>query len=351
MSKLVLVSLVINNYNYDCFLAQAIDSALAQAYPHVEVIVVDDGSTDGSRQIIEGYGDRIIPIFQANGKQGAAFNNGFAHSQGDIITFLDADDYLYPTAAESVVQAWQADLAKLHYRLDVVDSEGNPRGFSYPQGGSLSKGDIHQAVIMKGTYTGVPTSGNALSRRALEQVMPIPPEFNTTSDDYLSVLIPLHGEVAALETPLGAYRIHTNNQWAMSTVSAERFHRFIRHDRQRCQLLTIKGKELGFDVPDDLEMRFLGRVWSRLSSLKFDPASHPIAEDRPLALARAGIKAVWLYSDHNWPKKIIFSVWFIWVGVMPPALARPAIIWLFAPQFRPKPIDWTLTKLRALVST
>lgn len=351
MDKKLFISIIINNYNYDRFLAQSIDSALAQTYPHTEVVVVDDGSTDGSRQIIESYGDRITPIFQSNGKQGAAFNNGFAHSNGDIIIFLDSDDYLYPNAVEQIIQAWQPDLAKLHYRLEVVDTDSNPRGYSYPQGGKLVTGDIHQTILTMGTYTGVPTSGNALSRSALAQVMPIPAEFNTTSDDYLSVLIPLYGKVAAIETPLGAYRIHTSNQWAMSTVSAERFHRFIRHDRQRCELLQAKGKELGFDVPKDLEMRFLGRVWSRLSSLKFDPASHPIPEDKPLALARAGIKAVWLYSNHNWQKKIIFSLWFMWVGVMPSALAKPAITWLFAPQFRPKPIDWTLTKLRTLVST
>jgi hypothetical protein len=97
-------------------------------------------------------------------------------------------------------------------------------------------------------------------------------------------------------------------------------------------------------------MRFLGRVWSRLSSLKFDPDSHPVPEDKPLSLTSAGIKAVWQYSDHNWQKKIIFSLWFLWVGLMPVPLAKPAIVWLFAPQFRPKPINWTLTRIRSWVS-
>ncbi|MCY7286429.1 MAG: glycosyltransferase, partial [Cyanobacteria bacterium CAN_BIN43] len=68
--KLLLVSIIINNYNYDRFLVQAIDSALSQTYPHVEVIVVDDGSTDRSREIITSYGDRLMSIFQDNGKQG-----------------------------------------------------------------------------------------------------------------------------------------------------------------------------------------------------------------------------------------------------------------------------------------
>jgi glycosyltransferase involved in cell wall biosynthesis len=95
MESNLLVSIIINNYNYDRFLAEAINSALNQTYPYTEVIVVDDGSTDNSRQIIAEYGDRIIPILQPNGKQASAFNNGFAHSKGEIIIFLDSDDYLY----------------------------------------------------------------------------------------------------------------------------------------------------------------------------------------------------------------------------------------------------------------
>lgn len=350
--EMPLVSVIVNNYNYEHFLKKSIDSALSQSYKAVEVFVVDDCSTDGSPQVIEQYGDRITPILhETNGKQGAAFNSGFAQCKGDIILFLDADDYLYPRAVEKIVQAWLPELAKTHYRLDVVDSEGSLRGYSYPQGGSLDSGNLSSAILNIGTYKGVPTSGNALGRSALEQVMPIPDEFNTTADDYLSVLIPFYGNVAAIETSLGAYRIHDSNQWAMSKVTSERFHRFIRHDQQRCKLLKEKGEALGFSVPNDLETRFFGRSWSRLSSLKFDPLNHPIPEDRPVSIALSGINAVWKYSDHNWQKRLIFTLWFLWVGLVPSKLARPAIVWLFAPQFRPKPIDWALTKLRSLVST
>ena len=65
----MLVSIIITNYNYGQFLAQAIESALAQTYPHVEVIVIDDGSTDHSAGIIRSYGKRISPIFKPNGGQ------------------------------------------------------------------------------------------------------------------------------------------------------------------------------------------------------------------------------------------------------------------------------------------
>jgi glycosyltransferase involved in cell wall biosynthesis len=345
------VSIIVNNYNYERFLARSINGALDQSYSNIEVIVVDDCSTDSSRQIIASYGDRIIPVLHTtNGKQGAAFNSGFAHSKGDIIIFLDADDYLYPNAVEQVVTTWQSKLAKVHYRLDVVDADGKPRGFSYPGGGKLSQGDVAPAVVSSGTYTGVPTSGNALSRQALEQVMPIPSEFYTTSDDYLSVLMPLYGEVAAVETPLGAYRIHTSNQWALSEVTSDRFHRFIRHDIQRCELIQQRGRELGYAVPDDLYMRFFGRAWSRLASLRFDPDQHPVPTDSALWLTYQGLRSIWLYSGFNWQKRIIFSLWFVWVGLAPRPLAKPLIVWLFAPQQRPKAIAQVLGRLKALVN-
>lgn len=344
------VSIIINNYNYASFISQAIESAIEQTYPAMEIIVVDDCSTDSSRQTIASYGSSVIPVFHpTNGKQGAAFNSGFAKSQGDIILFLDADDYLYPHAVEQIVQAWQPDLAKVHYRLDVVDSDGQSRDYSYPQGGDLDRGNIKQSVLTVGTYVGVPTSGNALSRKALTQIMPIPQEFNTTSDDYLSVLVPLYGDVAAVDTALGAYRIHTSNQWAMTEITGERFHRFIRHDLQRCQLIQHQGYQLGYDVPDDLYMRFFGRAWSRLASLKFDPKTHPIPDDRSIILMYQGIRSLWLYSQYGWQKRVLFSLWFLWVGLAPRSLAKPAIVWLFARQSRPKWLGKLVSYSKALV--
>jgi len=100
------VSIVINNFNYARFLAQSIDSGLAQTWPHTEVVVVDDASHDGSSTVIRRYGDRVVPVLQdRNGGQGAAVNAGFARSRGDIVIFLDADDYLYPHAAARVGRA------------------------------------------------------------------------------------------------------------------------------------------------------------------------------------------------------------------------------------------------------
>lgn len=347
-----LVSIVINNYNYEKYLSKAIDSALDQSYSMVEVIIVDDCSTDGSRHIIEDYSDRIIPVLHTtNGKQGAAFNSGFAKSSGDIVIFLDSDDYLYPDAVEKIVAAWKPGISKVHYRLDVVDVKGASRGYSFPPVTiPLSSGEVWRLLLKQGSYCCVATSGNAFSREALAKLIPIDLEYTTMADDYLQVLLPFYGDVIAIQEPLGAYRIHDKNQYAMATVNASRFHRIIQHDLRRCNLLTQWAKNLGHDIPDKLYTRSFGEVWTRLSSLRFDPQNHPVPSDTRLELTWLGLRALWQYSDFNLIKRVIFSLWFLWVGLLPRFLAKPAIVWLFAPHERPQAIGWFLNKLRKLTT-
>jgi glycosyltransferase involved in cell wall biosynthesis len=94
-----LVSVVISNYNYAKYVGLAIDSVRAQTYPNIEILVVDDGSTDGSLDIIarQARGDgRIRTFFQQNSGQAAATNRGIMEARGEFVAFLDADDIWYP---------------------------------------------------------------------------------------------------------------------------------------------------------------------------------------------------------------------------------------------------------------
>jgi glycosyltransferase involved in cell wall biosynthesis len=351
MSRNLKIGIIINNYNYARFLSEAIDSALNQSYPHTEVIVVDDGSTDNSREIISEYGDRIIPIFQKNGKQGAALNSGFAASQGDIIIFLDADDYLFPRALDRIVEVWKPEISKVHYRLQVVDIESKASGAFVPTTTmKLASGEVWRESIRTGGYVSTCMSGNAYNRACLTKLFPIPVEYKSTADDYLMISTPFYGEVIGIEDALGTYRIHDNNQWALTSVSGSRFRRFVNHDLQNFALLKQRVQEFGLEIPDDLEMRGLGRLWSRLASLRLEPQAHPIESDRSIGLIYWGMRALWKFSEHNWQKKVIYSIWFLWVGLLPKSLAEYGITWLYAPHLRPKAIDRTLTKVRSLVS-
>ena len=112
---LPLVSIVVINHNYEAFLATAIDSALAQSHGNIEVIVVDDGSADGSGAIIAGYGGRIRAVMQVNGGHSSAVNAGFAQASGAYVLFLDADDLLLESCmarALAAIRPGDAELAR-----------------------------------------------------------------------------------------------------------------------------------------------------------------------------------------------------------------------------------------------
>src|SRR5882757_4359162 len=104
-----LVTALIDTYNYGRFVEEAIDSVLAQDYPNdrLEILVVDDGSTDDTAERVRKYGSRIRYIHKPNGGQASAFNFGFERARGDIIAFLDADDYWLPGKLSRVADAFE----------------------------------------------------------------------------------------------------------------------------------------------------------------------------------------------------------------------------------------------------
>ena len=352
MTNQPLVSVIINNYNYARFVGQAIDSALNQNYINLEVLVVDDGSTDNSRDVISQYGAHIQAIFQPNGKQAAALNTGFVACKGEIVLFLDADDYLLSNAIEKIVAAFQEGIGKVHFRLKVVDGASESLGYSIPSVGmTLSSGEVWRRLLQKSSYISAPMSGNAYCRETLVPVFPIPDEYKTTADDYLMISTPFYaGKLAGLDDDIGAYRVHDSNQWALTSVSGSRFRRFVNHDLQNFLLLRQRAKELKLEVPKDLEQRSLGRIWSRLASLRLEPQAHPVETDNAAMLVSWGLTALWKFSSHNLLKRLVYSFLFLWVGFMPVPLARLGITWLYAPHLRPKVIDTTLNRLRTIVS-
>jgi glycosyltransferase involved in cell wall biosynthesis len=216
MSK-PLVSIIINNYNYENFLAESIESALNQSYQPIEVIVVDDGSTDGSRQIITNYEEKIISILKENGGQGSAFNAGFATSQGEFICFLDADDVLLPSAIEKAsVLIGDPNVVLVHWPLLAIDTQGKSLGRFVPDE-PLPEGNLRNALL-KGGIEGFnisPTSGNIWSRNYLEQIFPLPEkEYRFAADSFLNYLAPLNGIIKTIPEYQTLYRIHGQNNSA-----------------------------------------------------------------------------------------------------------------------------------------
>src|SRR5262249_20780715 len=122
------ISIVITVYNYERYVGQAIDSALAQSHPADEIVVVDDGSTDNSAEVIARYGDRIRAVHQKNQGNIAAFETGYREAKGDVLLFLDADDVLLPDAVKNVVAHWRDGVSKVQFNLEIIDGAGASLG-------------------------------------------------------------------------------------------------------------------------------------------------------------------------------------------------------------------------------
>ena len=321
------VDIVIDNFNYGRFLGAAIDSALGQSYEQTRVIVVDDGSTDDSREVIAAYGDRIEPVLKENGGQASAFNAGLARVRGDVVIFLDADDLLLPEAVREIASMFRdrPELAKVHYRMAVVDVDGSPTGGFRPSTYlRLPAGDLRVATArFPFDIARPPTSGNAFATRVLRAIAPIRDcGEGDGADWYVVHLAGLFGPVGAIDAPLALYRVHGSNRYEIDSLSLDLEH--VRATLERTtraqRFIQEAAARVGLDCSrDDVSMCVIA---DRAISTKLDPARHPIPGDTPLKLIALGRRAAARRFDVRFPMKAMFVVWLVCLAVAPRPIAR-----------------------------
>jgi glycosyltransferase involved in cell wall biosynthesis len=327
------VSVVVNNYNYGRFLQAAIDSALAQAYPLTEVVVVDDGSTDDSREVIASYGSRIVPVLKANGGQGSAFNAGFLASRGDLVVFLDSDDMLGPDVAARVAAAWRPGVAKVQYRLQVIDEAGRPRQVFKPAAGDpMPNGDVRWQVLTEFGYTAPPTSGNAFSRSALAAVLPLPEEeCRSDADENLHALAALQGEVVSIPEPLAYYRVHGSNSWTDFRPSfEERLAGEVVRALQREERIRQAAARLGLEAAPHLMLRSVYFATLRTVLRIYDAERYPVREDSAAWLTWRTLGSIWrrrprgggATAFRSGVRLALRAAWLVGLLVMPRPIAR-----------------------------
>ncbi|MCC8396811.1 glycosyltransferase family 2 protein [Paraburkholderia sp. MMS20-SJTR3] len=245
------VTIAICNYNYERFLADAIDSALAQDYPATEVLVVDDGSTDGSRELIERYGTRISTAFKENGGQVSAYNRAIEEVDSDVVILLDADDILYPDAVSAVMQKFgRGAYEKVQFRLDVMTGAGELTGTHIPH----SDAPVDSGSLLRDgwLYPSPPASGNAYSTKALRRFFPIPETAETRyGADFFAIYgAALLGPVASIACSLGGYRVHQSATSTVSFANAEDAEKVPKALLTRWTILRqIAHDRLGIELP------------------------------------------------------------------------------------------------------
>jgi len=334
VSESPLVSVLISNYNYEHFLEEAVDSALKQTYSKLEVVVVDDGSTDGSRELIESYGDRVIPVLKENGGQASACNAGFRASKGEIVIFLDADDVLLPDTVGKVVAAFQSrpGVAKVQYRQQVIDASGKFLGDLQPRAAfAMQSGDVRPLLMEFDRYVWPSTSGNAFAAAVLDRIMPIPEVlYRGIPDIHLCTLSAVFGEVISLEEPGSLYRVHGANNWFDQQTGS------VNLDLLRKILLAMDDNYMRrkylFSTLYSVDTRSIGTrdifvVIYKMISMKLDPENHPFKESP----WRLFIRGCDLFVTHPDP-------------TIPRSTSLVRVLWLAAMLLAPRPFAYSLVK-------
>jgi hypothetical protein len=318
------VSIVITNHNYQRFLGRALSSALGQRDAEVEVIVVDDGSTDGSRELIARHEGNFRVVLQDNLGQTAAMNAGFAAATGDVVLFLDSDDELRPGAAAAVADAFagQPGAARVVFRLEIVDAAGRPSGAVVPSSDmALPEGDVRAAVLSHpDDLPWPPTSGNAFAAWALERLFPLPVDDDLAYGDmWLHTLTPMLGSVVALPRVHGSYRLHGGNVHMRERLDAARSRHVVCRNEQVHRELDRLARTLGYG---GARPRSVTAAAHRLVSLRLGGPGHPISQDTRRLVLGVGLRASLGRTDVSPVRRATYAAWFIAAAIAPAPIVR-----------------------------
>jgi glycosyltransferase involved in cell wall biosynthesis len=332
------LSVVICNYNYEQFVAQAIESALALDWQDVEVIVVDDGSTDQSPGIIQAYAPRGVRVFlKDNRGQASAAEEGYQHSSGEWILFLDSDDSLHSSLVKEAAQAMKPGWSMIQFQMSVVDEIGRATGSVFPKyKKDIGPERIRRWMSTTDSYPTPPTSGNLLSRRFLAKIFPLEKNMDPAIDSYFLATAPLLGDVITVSKPLVSYRVHRSNDGAQQKLDMARISRDFGRHIARCNYATRTAARWGIEVPPDRWRYGYYNLAMRLASLRLLAAEHPLPYDSlGSCLADAG-RSMFRSQGLTPLRHLAMTLWLLVIGLSPIFVARNLISWRFAPPTRPR---------------
>jgi glycosyltransferase involved in cell wall biosynthesis len=286
------ISIVITCFNYARYVAGAIECALAQSYAHKQIVVVNDGSTDASLDVISRYRERIRLVDQTNQGSIAAYNHGFAATTGDVVIFLDADDLLEPDALSRVAELWSPACAKVQYDLQIIDGSGKDLGRRFCNfRKDYDAARVRDAFRRTGTYRWPVTAGNAYSRWFIEPLLPL--EIEHGPDGTLNTVAPAYGDVVTIPEVLGSYRLHGANLWASDGSDPTRLPQRIRHRRAEEAFMRRHAASRGVPVPDDsLLDHELAFINYRLMAHKLGLSYEGGASDSISSLSKLALRAL-----------------------------------------------------------
>ncbi|MCL1143252.1 glycosyltransferase family 2 protein [Shewanella gaetbuli] len=314
---LPVVSIIINNYNYEKYLSEAIDSALNQTYKHVEIIIVDDGSTDKSKEIIQHYSLKKT-FFKSNGGQVSALNLGFKHCEGDIVIFLDSDDFLSSDACEILANNYEDSINAYQYYLKVVDEDSLIHGGRLPER-FINNIPFQDFVLNFGYVPTAPMSGVAYSRRFLATQFPFDETvWNNAVDGYLIYVAAVYDEIKIINNELGFYRVHSKSESEHYFVSLKKSRQMLKAQEMYADGIQSAEREL-FHENKSIKNFLLGPYhWrNRLDSFVLDNVNHDFPQDTKNFITKNIIANFYRAPEVSFLKKIKNLMFYIFILIFP----------------------------------
>lgn len=255
-----LITALVDTYNHERYIEQALVSVLEQGLSpsELEIVVVDDGSTDRTPAVIQKFVPRVKHIRKRNGGQASAFNAGFAESTGEIIALLDGDDWWAKGKLAAVADALESNLdvggvGHGHYRF--VEGSADEVAAVVPPA---------QAVVNLATPAAVRwwvyllPGGLTVRRRVLEWIVPIPEDMLFMADSAIQAAATVFGTLV-LPEPLFYYRCHAENLYAFDPKNSEK-------QRRRAEMAEIAyggvyRRLVALGIPEAQAFELVGPLW------------------------------------------------------------------------------------------
>ncbi|MGY1787286.1 glycosyltransferase family 2 protein [Geodermatophilus sp. SYSU D00698] len=316
------LSVVVTNYNYADYVATAVESALALRWDDVEVVVVDDGSTDDSAEVLQRYADRVTLLAGPNGGQRVAANRGFAASTGDVVVFLDADDVLPPELPERLVRVWGPLVSKAQFRMQRIDASGVPFGRPFPEWRPVpTPAQIRRWAERTSAYPTPPGSGNAYARWFLDRIFPLDPTTGRAADSGPLAAAPFHGDVVTVPDVAVAYRKHGSND---SDVLADddRPAREVERARDRWRFAQRSRGVSDAEIDERPLRRSRELLQFRVAAARLTPGERPLRGDGHLRLLADVLRSPLHPGPERAVARLVVAAWCLAVLVAPGRLVR-----------------------------
>jgi glycosyltransferase involved in cell wall biosynthesis len=222
-------SVLIDTYNHERFIDEAVQSVLSQDFPTAdrEILVVDDGSTDRTPVLLQKYEPQIRVLSKSNGGQASAFNLGIPECRGEIVAFLDGDDWWVPDKLRLVAAAMTSEpaLGFVGHGIVTVFQDGSRRLESLRDGFSFQANSLPGALVFRRRCSFMGTSRMAIRKSLLDQIGHVPEEILVQADEYLYTLAAVQMPARILPEPLTFYRLHADNGFILSSRDPRKLRR------------------------------------------------------------------------------------------------------------------------------